>query len=146
MCFTSPCASLFLYQSELTTWYSVMSDSSRPHGLKPAGLFCPRNFLVKNPGMSCRFSSPEGLPDPGIEPTSVVSPALAGGSSLTAPLQSHSEAPVISGQNSESSAVFIVCHDSGLALYPALSLDTLYILFYSLKMYFCLFCEFFFKP
>ena len=56
-----------------------MSDSSRPHVLKPARLFSPWNFLVKNTGMSRHFSSPEDLPDPGIEPTSLVSPALAGG-------------------------------------------------------------------
>ena len=32
---------------------SVMSDSVRPHGLKPARLLCPWDFLGKNTGVGC---------------------------------------------------------------------------------------------
>ena len=49
------------------------------HGQRSLAGFSPWNFLVKNTGMSRHFSSPEDLPDPGIEPTSLVSPALACG-------------------------------------------------------------------
>ena len=40
-------------------------------------LLYPWNFQGKNIGLP--FPSPGDLPDPGIEPTSLVSPALAGG-------------------------------------------------------------------
>ena len=33
--------------------HSVISDSLRPHGLKPARLFCPLNFPGKNTGVGC---------------------------------------------------------------------------------------------
>ena len=61
---------------------SLMSDSSKPRGLLPARLLCPWNFPDKNTGVGCHFldPDPEDLPDPGIEPTSLVSPALAGDS------------------------------------------------------------------
>ena len=59
---------------------SVMSDSWRPHELQPARLLCPWNIPGKNTGVGCHFfSSPGGLPDPGIEPVSLASPALGGG-------------------------------------------------------------------
>ena len=34
---------------------SVVSDSLRPHGLQPARLLCPCNFLGKNTGVGCHF-------------------------------------------------------------------------------------------
>ena len=34
---------------------SVMSDSSWPHGLEPARLLCPWDFLGKNIGVGCHF-------------------------------------------------------------------------------------------
>ena len=57
---------------------SVMSDSLRPRGLmEPTQLLCPWDSSSKNTGMSCHFLF-GGLPDPGIEPMSLKSPALAG--------------------------------------------------------------------
>ena len=34
---------------------SAVSDSMRPHGLKPARLLCPWNFRGKNTGVGCHF-------------------------------------------------------------------------------------------
>ena len=34
---------------------SVVSDSSRPHGLQPARLLCPRDSPGKNTGVGCHF-------------------------------------------------------------------------------------------
>ena len=55
----------------------VMSDSATPwtvacHAPRPMG-FSPG----KNTGVSCHFFLQGDLPDPGIESTSLVSPALA---------------------------------------------------------------------
>ena len=66
-------------QYKVCEWVcSVRSISLWPCGLKPARLLCPWNF----PGLEYQsrlpFPSPEGLPSPGMEPTSPVSPALAG--------------------------------------------------------------------
>ena len=48
----------------------------QPHGLSPARLLCPWDF----PGKGYWSGYPPGdLPDPGNEPASPVSPALAGG-------------------------------------------------------------------
>ena len=55
--------------------HSVLSDSLRPHGLKPAWLLYPWEEYWS--GLPC--PPPGDLPDPGIEPMSLVSPALAGG-------------------------------------------------------------------
>ena len=33
----------------------VVSDSLRPHGLKPTGLLCPRDSPGKNTGVGCHF-------------------------------------------------------------------------------------------
>ena len=57
---------------------SVMSDSSRPHGLQPARLLCPRGFSRQEywSGLPCPL--PGNLPDPGIELMSLLSPALTG--------------------------------------------------------------------
>ena len=54
-----------------------MSDSLRLHGLQPARLlmgFSRQEYWSRLP-----FPSPGNLPDPGIEPASLMSPALAGG-------------------------------------------------------------------
>ena len=48
-------------------------------------VLCPRDFPGKNTGMGCHFPSPGDLPDPGIEPKSLMSPALAGGFFTTEP-------------------------------------------------------------
>ena len=60
--------------------YSVEADSLQPHGLQPARLLWPRDSPGKNTGVGCCFLLQGNLPDPGIESTSPVSPALAGGS------------------------------------------------------------------
>ena len=52
---------------------SVVSSSLHPHGLYLIRLLCPWNFAGKNTGLP--FSSPGDLPDPGIKPVSLVSPA-----------------------------------------------------------------------
>ena len=58
---------------------SVMSDSLRPHGLmEPTQLLCPWDSSSKIAGMNCHFLFRD-LPDPGTEPVSLRSPALAGG-------------------------------------------------------------------
>ena len=52
---------LFLFAS--LTWlilyyacvYSVISDSSQPHGLEPSRLLCPWNFPGKNTGVDCHL-------------------------------------------------------------------------------------------
>ena len=48
------------------------------HGLYPARLPCPWNFLGKNTGVGYHFLLQGNLSNPGIEPASLVSPALAG--------------------------------------------------------------------
>ena len=58
---------------------SIVSDSLRPHGWKPTRLLCPWDSPGKNSGASCHFLLQGNLPDPGIEPVSPASPALAGG-------------------------------------------------------------------
>ena len=63
-----------------------MCPTLRAHGLQPARLLCPWNFPGENTGVGCHFASPGYLPDPGLEPASLVSPALAGGSFTAAPL------------------------------------------------------------
>ena len=55
---------------------SVMSDSLRPRGLQPARLLCPWDSPGKNTGVGCH--APGELPNPGIEPAPLTSPALAG--------------------------------------------------------------------
>ena len=56
-----------------------MSDSLWPQGLQPGRLLLPWHFLGKNTGVGCCHFLFGHLPDPGIEPTSSASPALAGG-------------------------------------------------------------------
>ena len=52
-----------------------MSDSLRPRVLQPSRLLWPWDFQDKNTGVGCHFLL---LSDPGIKPTSLPSPALAG--------------------------------------------------------------------
>ena len=58
---------------------SVMSDSLQPCGLKPAKLLCPWGFSSQEywSGLSC--PPPRDLLDPGIKPSSLMSPTLARG-------------------------------------------------------------------
>ena len=50
----------------------------QPHGLKSTKLLCPWDSPSKNTGVGCHFFLQRNLTDPGIEPTSLVFPALAG--------------------------------------------------------------------
>ena len=45
---------------------------------KPIRLLCPQDSPTKNTGMGCHNLLLGNLPDPGIEPTSLMSPAQAG--------------------------------------------------------------------
>ena len=58
--------------------WSVVSNSSWPHGLQPARLLCPWDSPGKNTGVDLPFPPPGDFSDPGIKPTSPASPALAG--------------------------------------------------------------------
>ena len=58
-----------------------MSDSLWPRGLQPARLLCPWDSPGKSTGVGCH-ALPD-LPDPGIEPRSLMSRPLAGGSLTT---------------------------------------------------------------
>ena len=49
------------------------------HGLQPSKLLCSWNFLGKKYWSELPFPSLGDLPDPGIKPVSLASPALAGG-------------------------------------------------------------------
>ena len=53
-----------------------MSDSLQPHGLYVA---CQALLPMEIYWSGVPFSIPGDLPDPGMEPESLVSPALAGG-------------------------------------------------------------------
>ena len=66
-----------------------MSDSLRPHGLKPDSLFCPWNFTGKNTGVTSWFplSTPGDLPNPGMKPAYLMCPALTAGFFTTVPLR-----------------------------------------------------------
>ena len=59
--------------------HSVVSGSLRPLGLQPARLLCPWGSPGKNTGVGLLCPPPEDLPDPGIKPASLASPALGGG-------------------------------------------------------------------
>ena len=65
--------------------HSVVSDSLQPHGLYPAGLFCPLNFPGKNTGVDCHFLLQGNLPDPGVKPASPTSPVSTGRFFTTVP-------------------------------------------------------------
>ena len=77
-CHPSACGSLYGIYMLLVHVRSVVSDSFQPHGLQPARLLCPWDSPGKKTGESPP-PPPGDLPDPGIEPTSPVSSALAGG-------------------------------------------------------------------
>ena len=55
-----------------------MSDSLRPHGPQPARLLCPWGFSRQEYWSGLPCPPPGDLPNPGIEPMSLMSPALAG--------------------------------------------------------------------
>ena len=49
-----------VHEREKWKWSrSVVSDSSRPHGLKPTGLFRPWDFPGKNTGVGCHYKLPQ---------------------------------------------------------------------------------------
>ena len=58
---------------------SVVSDSLRPHGLIAYQAPLSREFSRQEYWSGLPFPSPRDLPNPGIEPMSLPSPALAGG-------------------------------------------------------------------
>ena len=61
-----------------------MSDPLQPYGLSPTGLLCPLSTRLhqdspgKNTGKGLSCPTPVDLPNPGLEPASLMSPALAG--------------------------------------------------------------------
>ena len=58
---------------------SGLSDSLWPCGLQSTRLLCPWGFSRQEYWSGLTFPSPGDLPDPGIEPTSLVPLAMAGG-------------------------------------------------------------------
>ena len=59
------------FSPEVSLSCSVVPNSLRPHGLQPTRLLCPWDAPTE------RIPCPPGdLPDPGIGPTSPMSPAL----------------------------------------------------------------------
>jgi len=67
---------------------SVMSNSLWPHRLQPASFLCPWDSPGKNMRVGSSMGScplPGDFPNPGNEPSSPVSPALAGGFYITEP-------------------------------------------------------------
>ena len=64
--------------------HSVVSDSLWPYGLWPPRHLCPWDFSRQEYCSGLPFPTPGNLPNPGIEPSSFVSPALAGGFFITA--------------------------------------------------------------
>ena len=101
------------------SYCSVMSDSLQSCGLWPTRLLCPWDFSRQEHWRGLPFSPSEDLPDPGIEPTSPVSPALAGRlplSHLGSPWNSiHNIHKVIKTQSSQALQVlclFLFCISS----------------------------------
>ena len=62
---------------------SVVSNSLRPHGLHHTRLLCTWNFPKQGFWSGLPILPPGELPDPGIEPASPASPALASGFCIT---------------------------------------------------------------
>ena len=58
--------------------HSAVSNSLRPHRLEPTMLLCPWNFPGKNTGVCCCYFLLQETLSPRDQPTSLVSPALAG--------------------------------------------------------------------
>ena len=57
---------------------SVMSDTLQLHGLQPTRLLCSWGFSRQEYWSGLPCPAPGNLPDPGIKPASLTSPALAG--------------------------------------------------------------------
>ena len=75
--------SVYTFACVLCVNRSVLSDSLWPHGLSPARFLCPQSSPGKNAREGGHSLLQGGLPDPGIEPVSLTSPALAGGFFIT---------------------------------------------------------------
>ena len=58
-------------------------------------LLCPWYFPDKNTGVGLPFGTPGDLPDPGIEPMSLASSALAGRLFITGPPSYDPEIPLL---------------------------------------------------
>ena len=58
--------------------FSVVSTLCDPMDYSLPGFSSPWNSLGKNTGVGCHFPPPGDLPHPGVEPVSLVSPALGG--------------------------------------------------------------------
>ena len=56
-----------------------MSNSLQPYGLQSFRFLCPWDFSRQEYWSGLPFPSPGDFPNPGIEPSSLTSPALAGG-------------------------------------------------------------------
>ena len=56
--------------------HSVMSDSLQPHGLQTTRVLCPGGFSRQEYWSGLLCPPPGDLPDPGIEPRSLMSPTL----------------------------------------------------------------------
>ena len=57
---------------------SVVSNSVLPYRLQPSGLLCPWGFSRREYWSVLPCPSPGDLPDPGIRPVSLISPASSG--------------------------------------------------------------------
>ena len=69
--FTNLVEALCIHAKSLKSYLTLQDP------MEPARLLFPWDFSGKNTGVGCH--DPGDLPNPGIEPTSLVSPALAGG-------------------------------------------------------------------
>ena len=68
-----------MHESDKWKWSrSVVSDSSRPHGLQPSRLLRPWDFPGKSTGVGCHLLL-RGSSWPRLKPTSPAAPALVGG-------------------------------------------------------------------
>ena len=72
---------------------------------EPGGILCPWNFPGKNTGADCHFLLPGDLLNPGIEPMSFASLALAGGFFTTAPKSKQEMVIVVM-------SIFEICFES----------------------------------
>ena len=70
----------FCFTNILVECMLKVPNPLRPHGLWPTRLLCPWDYSGKNTGVGCHGvgSISWDVPDPGIEPMSLVSPVLAG--------------------------------------------------------------------
>ena len=89
-----------------------MSDFLQSHGPWPARLLCPWHSPSKNTGVGYHALLEGDLPDPGIKPASLMSPALAGGfftTSTTWEAQNQTAEPIV-GQYRESVSCPVVSY------------------------------------